>query len=141
MHSVKNLGDKSHAADVESRRTTSQNEDQDVEGEALIEEISSYITRLFLATDLIQEVAPADTFVESIKREQLALDEQRDIKQVCDTFPKLALDDHLWLRQRLGRAITQRRRFLREAEERREYADPKAKVTSDTFTARCITFG
>lgn len=62
---------------------------------------------------IIRRTAPTDLFVKALKRAQNPFDEQFDIGHVKEKFPKLEATNNLWLAEKLGRAITQRRQFLR----------------------------
>jgi ankyrin repeat protein len=78
----------------------------------LREEISETITRLFRTSILIRQAAPADLFAKALSRNRYRFNDQFDIAHVGEKYPKLARKDYAWLRQRLGRAITQRRHYL-----------------------------
>jgi nucleoside phosphorylase len=78
----------------------------------LREEISGTITRLFRVSILIRQAAPTDLFAKALSRNRYRFNDQFDIAHVGEMYPKLAKDDNAWLRQRLGRAITQRRHYL-----------------------------
>jgi nucleoside phosphorylase len=78
----------------------------------LREQISGTITRLFRVSILIRHAAPTDHFAKALSRNRYRFNDQFDIAHVGEKYPKLAKDDYAWLRQRLGRAITQRRHYL-----------------------------
>jgi tetratricopeptide (TPR) repeat protein len=78
----------------------------------LREEISGTITRLFRISILIRQAAPTDLFAKSLSRNRYRFSDQFDIAHVGEKYRKLATKDYAWLLQRLGRAITQRRRYL-----------------------------
>jgi len=84
------------------------------------EEISGTITRLFRVSTLIQQAAPTDPFAKALSRNRYRFNDQFDIAHVGEKYPKLATDDYAWLRQRLGRAITQRRHYLSYIQDHRE---------------------
>jgi hypothetical protein len=78
----------------------------------LREEISGTITRLFRVSILIRQAAPTDLFAKALSRNRYRFSDQFDIAHVGEKYHKLATKDKVWLRQRLGRAITQRRHYL-----------------------------
>ncbi|KAF1925143.1 uncharacterized protein M421DRAFT_265696 [Didymella exigua CBS 183.55] len=78
----------------------------------LREDISGTITRLFRISILIRQAAPTDLFAKALSRNRYRFNDQFDIAHVGEKYRKLATKDYAWLRQRLGRAITQRRHYL-----------------------------
>jgi hypothetical protein len=78
----------------------------------LREQIKGTITRLFRVSILIRQAAPADVFAKALSRNRYQFSDQFDIAHVGEKYRKLATEDYAWLRQRLGRAITQRRHYL-----------------------------
>ncbi|KAJ4350324.1 uncharacterized protein N0V89_008945 [Didymosphaeria variabile] len=78
----------------------------------LREEISGAITRLFRVSILIRQAAPTDLFAKALSRNRYCFNDQFDIAHVGEKYRKLGTDNCAWLRQRLGRAITQRRHYL-----------------------------
>ena len=58
--------------------------------------------------------------MKALSRDRLKLNDHFDVSHVGAKFPKLAADNQAWLRQRLGRAITHRRQFLRYTREHRD---------------------
>ncbi|CAN9451657.1 unnamed protein product [Alternaria alternata] len=75
-------------------------------------EIKGTITRLLRATTLIRQATTSDMFAKALNRKRCHIDSQFDITHVGEKYRKLATDDRIWLRQRLGRAITHRRQVL-----------------------------
>lgn len=78
----------------------------------LLEEIGACISRLFRVTSLIRQAGPTDTFAKALSRSRYLFSNQYDIAHVGEKFPKLAKTENSWLKARLGRAITHRRRYL-----------------------------
>ncbi|KAF7673029.1 hypothetical protein GT037_008980 [Alternaria burnsii] len=78
----------------------------------LQKEIKVTITRLLRATTLIRQAKSSDIFAKALSRKRYHIDNQFDIAHVGEKHRKLAADDRIWLRQRLGRAITHRRQVL-----------------------------
>lgn len=70
------------------------------------------MTRLFRVTSLIRQAGPTDLFAKALSRSRNSLPDQYDIAHVGEKYPKLAASRNAWLQTRLGRAITQRRRYL-----------------------------
>ncbi|USP81803.1 hypothetical protein yc1106_09077 [Curvularia clavata] len=97
-------------------------EDGEVISEAneLREEISETITRLFRVSILIRQAAPTDIFAKALSRNRYHFSDQFDIAHVGEKYHKLATKEYGWLRQRLGRAITQRRHYLSYVQDHRE---------------------
>ena len=90
--------------DGKDLRTSEEHELQD--------EISATITRLFRVTSLIRQAAPTDPFAKALIRNRYRFSDQYDIAHVGQKYPNLDTEDKTWLRQRLGRAITDRRCYL-----------------------------
>ncbi|KAF2870782.1 hypothetical protein BDV95DRAFT_574620 [Massariosphaeria phaeospora] len=100
-----------------------ENNEQNSEVNELREEISGTITRLFRVSTLIRQAAPTDIFTKALSRNRYRFNDQFDIAHVGEKYPKLATDDRTWLRQRLGRAITQRRHYLGYIQDHHEQLD------------------
>ncbi|KAK8022470.1 hypothetical protein PG993_013237 [Apiospora rasikravindrae] len=86
-------------------------EDQD-----LLELISKSIGSLLKITVLIRKATPRDRFAKALQGTNPFMDDF-DIAYVAERYPKLAGPDNRWLCERLGRAITKRRQFLRYSRE------------------------
>ncbi|KAK8091823.1 hypothetical protein PG997_002184 [Apiospora hydei] len=86
-------------------------EDQD-----LLELISKSIGSLLKITVLIRKATPRDRFAKALQGSNPFMDDF-DIAYVAERYPKLAGPDARWLCERLGRAITKRRQFLRYSRE------------------------
>ena len=82
------------------------------EEDELRDEIGATITRLFRVTTLVRQAAPTDPFAKALSRNRYRFNDQFDIAHVGQRYPNLATDDYIWLRQRLGKAITHRRHYL-----------------------------
>ncbi|KAI4945160.1 hypothetical protein J4E91_008137 [Alternaria rosae] len=82
------------------------------EEDELRDEISATITRLFRVTTLVRQAAPTDPFAKALSRNRYRFNDQFDIAHVGQRYPNLATDNYIWLRQRLGKAITHRRHYL-----------------------------
>jgi hypothetical protein len=89
-----------------------ENDEEISEVVELYKELSGTITRLFRIASLIRQAAFSDTFAKALSRDRYHFSDQFDIAHVGERHPKLATDSNAWLRQRLGRAITRRRRYL-----------------------------
>ncbi|KAF2818117.1 hypothetical protein CC86DRAFT_246495, partial [Ophiobolus disseminans] len=89
-----------------------ENGEESSEVNELLEEISETITRLFRISILIRQAAPTDLFAKALSRDRYRFSDQFDIAHVGEKYRKLATKDYVWLRKRLGRAITQRRHYL-----------------------------
>lgn len=86
----------------------------------LFKEVEACMTRLFRVSTLIRQAAPSDLFAKAISRHRYDFNDQFDIAHVGEKYSKLALDEHSWLRKRLGRAITLRRHYLSYIQDHRE---------------------
>lgn len=63
---------------------------------------------------LIRKATPRNRWNRALQKSTTdRLDDQFDIRHVGDKFPKLNRPENDWLKLRLGRAITQRRQFIR----------------------------
>ena len=89
----------------------------------LQKEIKGTITRLLRATTLIRQAKPSDNFAKALSRKRYHIDNQFDIAHVGEKHRKLAANDRIWLRQRLGRAITHRRQVLSYNRDHHEQLD------------------
>lgn len=83
--------------------------------------IPETITSLFRLSILIRNSSSRDRYAKAeTAASKLPFNDQFDIDHVGNKFPRLYLDDRAWLRTRLGRAITQRRQYLRYCREHHE---------------------
>lgn len=82
-------------------------EDQDI-----LELIAKSVGSLLKITILIRKATPRDRFAKALQGCNPFMD-YFDIAYVAERYPKLAGPDARWLCERLGRAITKRRQFLR----------------------------
>lgn len=82
------------------------------EATGLLEEIGDCVTRLFRVTSLVRQAGPTDLFAKALSRSRYHFSDHYDIAHVGEKYPKLATTENTWLQTRLGRAITQRRRYL-----------------------------
>jgi hypothetical protein len=86
---------------------------------AVIEDCVRSLLRLAI---LIKKASPRDRWNRALQRQQdNNLDDSFDIRHVGEKFPKLARPENEWLRFRLGRAITQRRQFIRYSREHKNH--------------------
>jgi hypothetical protein len=110
----------------------------------LYKELSGTINRLFRIAFLIRQAALSDPFAKALSRNRYHISDQYDIAHVGERHPKLATDSNAWLRQRLGRAITQRRCYLRYIQDHRgRLCNPThdhADAASDSINTKATTF-
>jgi hypothetical protein len=78
---------------------------------------------------IIRNASPRDRFARAQSSRQAPFDESFDIKHVAQKYPFLDMEDKMWLKERLGKAITQRRQYFRYA---REHRDKLSKDLSDS---------
>jgi hypothetical protein len=101
----------------------------------LFQSIPETITSLFKLSILIRNSSSRDRYAKALSSASKApFNEQFDIDHVGNKFPRLYRDDREWLRQRLGKAITQKRQYLRYCREHREKLS-KLSETSNTTEA------
>lgn len=89
------------------------------EAEELFESAKQTITSLFRISIIIRKASPRDRFMKALTAKQTSFDESFDISHVGTKFPLLNSDDRKWLKERLGKAIVQRRQYLRYARDHR----------------------
>ena len=89
------------------------------EAQEAFESAKETITSLFRLSIIIRNASPRDRFAKALAARQDPFNEQFDISHVGHKFPLLETKENQWLKERLGRAITQRRQFLRYAHEHR----------------------
>ncbi|KAK0614453.1 hypothetical protein B0T14DRAFT_528535 [Immersiella caudata] len=90
------------------------------EARDMLDIMSECVSSLFRISVLIQQATPRDRFVKALQDRRDPFNEQFDINHVQERYPKLASQDKKWLVERLGRAITSRRQFIRYCREHRE---------------------
>ncbi|KAK8123785.1 hypothetical protein PG999_003703 [Apiospora kogelbergensis] len=78
----------------------------------LVELLLKSVGNLLRITVLIRKATPRDRFAKALQSDNPFTD-AFDIAYVAEKYPKLAKSDTRWLCERLGRAITKRRQFLR----------------------------
>ncbi|PMD16118.1 hypothetical protein NA56DRAFT_649723 [Hyaloscypha hepaticicola] len=101
----------------------------------LFQSIPETIAGLFKLSILIRNSSSRDRYAKALSSASKAsFNEQFDIDHVGNKFPRLYRDDRAWLRQRLGKAITQRRQYLRYCREHREKLS-KISETPNTIEA------
>jgi hypothetical protein len=88
------------------------------EAEELFESIKDTIASLFRIAVVIRNASPRDRFLKASSG-QTPFEESFDVQHVGHKYPKLEAEGKQWLKQRLGKAITQRRQFLWYAREHR----------------------
>jgi hypothetical protein len=89
------------------------------EAEELFESVKATIASLFRISILIRNASPRDRFVKALSSRRARFDETFDISHVSHKFPKVSAEDKTWLKEWLGKAITQRRQYLRYARDHR----------------------
>lgn len=86
----------------------------------ILDILSDCISSLLRISVLIQKATPRDRFAKALRDRRDPFIDQFDISYVQERYPKLAHPDKRWLVERLGRAITNRRQFIRYSREHRE---------------------
>jgi hypothetical protein len=88
------------------------------EAQDILEVVLECVKDLLRLSILIRKATPRDRWNRALQNPRDGrLDDRFDIRHVGDKFPKLCRPEHDWLRHRLGRAITQRRQFIRYCRE------------------------
>lgn len=100
------------------------------EAEELFKSVKETIASLFRMSIIIRKASPRDRFARAQSSRQAPFDESFDIKHVAQKHPLLDSEGKLWLKERLGKAITQRRQYLRYA---REHRNKLSKDVSDLW--------
>ena len=85
--------------------------------EELLQSIAETITSLFRISIIIRNATPRDRYVKAAAAVKEPFDERYDIAHVGHKFPKIDAREMQWLKERLGRAITKRRQYLRYCRE------------------------
>jgi hypothetical protein len=96
----------------------------------LFQSIPETIAGLFKLSILIRNSSSRDRYAKaSAAASKSPFSEQFDIDHVGNKFPRLSQDGMIWLRTRLGKAITQRRQYLRYC---RDHHEKLSKVPETT---------
>lgn len=99
----------------------------------LFQSIPETIASLFKLSILIRNSSSRDRYAKALSSASKAsFNEQFDIDHVGNKFPRLYRDEREWLRERLGKAITQRRQYLRYCREHREKLSKILETTNTT---------
>lgn len=75
------------------------------------------VSNLFRISMMIRKATPRDRYAKALRSSRHRFIDQFDINHVAEKFPKLDRPECQWLKQRLGRAITLRREYLRYCQE------------------------
>jgi hypothetical protein len=87
----------------------------------IFQSIPETIAGLFKLSILIRNSSSRDRFAKALAAASKApFNDQFDIDHVGNKFPYLTSDDREWLRKRLGKAMTQKRQYLRYCWEHHE---------------------
>jgi len=102
----------------------------------VFQSIPETIASLFKLSILIRNSSSRDRHSKALASASRApFNEQFDIDHVGNKFPRLYRDDGEWLRLRLGKAIAQKRHYLRYCREHREKLSkiPDTQITSENL--------
>ncbi|KAF2786116.1 hypothetical protein K505DRAFT_290268 [Melanomma pulvis-pyrius CBS 109.77] len=100
------------------------------EGQELFESMKETIASLFRISIVIRNASPRDRFARALSSKQTPFDDSFDISHVGHKFPLLNTEENQWLKERLGKAITHRRQYLRYA---RNHRDKLSKKLTDLW--------
>jgi tetratricopeptide (TPR) repeat protein len=96
----------------------------------LFRSVKDTITGLFRISIIIRKASPRDRFAKALAARQEPFDERFDIDYVSHKFPMLNIEKKEWFKERVGKAITQRRQYLRYA---RDHRDKLAREPKDLW--------
>ncbi|KAH5405232.1 hypothetical protein HBI46_202490 [Parastagonospora nodorum] len=114
-------GSQFEETDNESDLTDDDSDEQEQnlsEAEELFESIKDTLASLFRLAVVIRNSSPRDRYARALGGKN-PFDEQFDVAHVGEKFPKLNVDSNVWLKDRIGKAIAQRRQYLCYAREHR----------------------
>ena len=94
--------------------------------EELLQSSSDTITSLFKISVLVKSATTRDRYAKAAKAQGEPFDARFDIGHVGHKFPLVHQTD--WLEKRLGKAITQRRQYLRYCRQHRDRLETQHKV-------------
>ncbi|OCK77568.1 hypothetical protein K432DRAFT_303903, partial [Lepidopterella palustris CBS 459.81] len=80
------------------------------------------LNNLFRISIIIRNASPRDRFAKALTARLNPFNDQFDISHVGHKYSLLETPEKQWLKERLGKAITQRRQFLRYARDHRDKA-------------------
>ncbi len=95
--------------------------------EELLKSSSDTISNLFKISVLVKSATSRDRYAKAAKAQGEPFDARFDISHVGHKFPLVHQTD--WLEKRLGKAITQRRQYLRYCRQHRDRLDTQHKAT------------
>jgi pentatricopeptide repeat protein len=96
----------------------------------LFRSVKDTITGLFRISIIIRKASPRDRFAKALAARQEPFDDRFDIDYVSHKFPMLNVENKEWFKERVGKAITQRRQYLRYA---RDHRDKLAREPKDLW--------
>ncbi|KAE9973286.1 hypothetical protein EG327_009135 [Venturia inaequalis] len=79
----------------------------------IFQSLADSISSLFKISLLIRSATPRDRYAKAATSVMQPFDESFDISHCGHKYPKLEKKEYQWLRNRLGKAITQRRQYLK----------------------------
>lgn len=87
------------------------------EAEEAFAMVKDAITSLMKTSIIIRQTTPRDRYVKAGVSEKSPFIDTFDIPHVGHKFPKIDVEGRQWLKERLGKVITQRRQYLKYAQE------------------------
>ena len=79
----------------------------------IFDTVKDVITSLMKLSMIIRAATPRDRYLKAITSTKSPFTDTFDILHVGHKYPKVDTDDRRWLKERLGKAITQRRQYLK----------------------------
>lgn len=108
---------------IESPESDSEDDDR----EELLACVSGGISTLFKVSVIVRKATHRDRYARAAASNNSPIDPSYDIAHVCEKFPKIGTQVSFWLAERLGKANTRRRQFLRYCRNHKErLAHPSA---------------
>ena len=93
------------------------------------------ITSLMKTSIIIRDATPRDRYMKALTSTRNPFINSFDIAHVGHKFPRLNDEGREWLKERLGKAITQRRQYLRYCREHHDkFQDPERGAESSSKT-------
>lgn len=109
------------------------------EAEELFGSLKDTIAGLFRLAMVIRKSSPRDRYDKALSGAN-PFGEVFDVAHVSHKFPKLAKPENAWLKERLGKALSQRRRYLQYAREHRrklaEHNGPHGNLDEEDIRSR-----
>ncbi|OCL11416.1 hypothetical protein AOQ84DRAFT_423590, partial [Glonium stellatum] len=118
--------------EVDSAATMKSQQETISEVQEIFGIVLNCITGLFRMSIMIRKATPRDRFERALRAPEDPFNDRYDIAHVGEKYRKLNNPDLSWLKDRLGRAITKRRQYLRYCREHRKQLEKEKASTVHT---------